>query len=92
MVIDEEDLAVIPLAGREPLVVTAPMRTAVDLARSAKRPSAAAALRGMLAGGSVSADAVVAAIDSQPRRPGRIAAIAAVRRADGHREADQPNG
>ena len=92
MVIDEGDLAAIPLAGREPLVVTAPVRTAVDLARAATRPSAAAALRGMLVGGSVSADSVVAAIESQPRRPGRIAAIAAVRRADRHRDADQPNG
>jgi hypothetical protein len=63
------------------LTVTAPLRTAIDLARSAQRRSAAAALHGMVALHLVSPDDVKAALLGHARLTGRSAALDAVERA-----------
>ena len=74
------------------ITVTTALRTAVDLARAAARPLASTALHAMIIDGLVRPDDVRAALDLDRRRPGRIAAIAAVERAehDG-RLRDQPS-
>jgi len=60
------------------VLVTTAMRTAIDLARAARRPSAAAALRGMLRAALVDPAAMILDLSARPRLAGRADAIEAV--------------
>lgn len=72
------DIVMLDADGGGAVAVTSRVRTAVDLARAADRPSAAAALRGMFTTRAASPDDVKMLLLAHVRLAGRTAAIAAV--------------
>lgn len=72
------DIVALDAGGGAMVSVTSAIRTAVDLARAADRPSAAAALRGMFLAHVAYPDDVKTALLEHVRLAGRNAALAAV--------------